>query len=105
MDYRFDQKGKYYTTHVRKRAAPVQALVNGMMISGTIHLLLDNRIKDELNNGETFIAITHAQVRDMSKGTIVAEDKTVIVNKDQAVWIIHQDEPHETGGQEANDSV
>ncbi|MGB8646914.1 MAG: hypothetical protein WCF84_16880 [Anaerolineae bacterium] len=100
MDQRFDEKGKYYTTRIHKRSAPVQALVNGMRISGMIHLLQDNRIKDELNNGEHFIAITQAEIRDLSTGVVVAKDETAIVNKDHVVWIIPREEAQEPGTKE-----
>ncbi len=95
MDYRLDEKGKYYTTRVTKRSVSVVAFAQGTVISGTMHLLLDNRVKDELNGGEHFVALTHAQVRDLASGQILCEDETVLLNKEHVVWIVPHDEPRE----------
>lgn len=95
MDYRLDQKGKYYTTHVSKRATHVLACVQGVLISGTMHLTLDNRVKDELNSGERFIAITQAQVRELHSGQVLYENDIVILNKDQITWLLPTEETHE----------
>ena len=88
MDYRLDQKGKYYTTRVSKRTARVQIWAQGMLISGVMYLLLDNRVKDELNNGERFIAITDAEICELGSNTLLAQGETLILNKDQIVWVI-----------------
>ncbi len=96
MDYRFDEKGKYYTTHVSKRTASVLALAQGTLVSGTVHLMLDNRLKDEMNNGERFIAFTNAQVHELSSGKTLVEGETVILNKDQIVWLVPGREDHES---------
>ncbi len=96
MDYRFDEKGKYYTMHVNKRTTAVLVFAQGLLISGTMHLVLDNRVKDELNGGERYVALTHAQVRELGSGKIVVENETVILNKDQIVWIIPHEEIHES---------
>ena len=93
MDYRLDQKGKYYTTRVSKRTAKVRILAQGVLISGVMYLLLDNRVKDELNNGERFIAITDAELREPGSNTLLSQGETMILNKDQIVWVI----PCETG--------
>ncbi len=96
MDYRLDEKGKFYTTHVTKRKASVIAFAHGTLITGMMHLLLDNRVKDEMNGGENFVAVTHAQVRDLASGQILCEDQTVLLNKNQVSWIIPCDETHES---------
>jgi uncharacterized protein DUF6812 len=96
MDYRLDEKGKYYTTRVSKRATQVQVLAQGLLISGIMHLMRDNRAKDELNNGERFIAITQAQVREVSSNAILSQSETLILNKDQIVWLIPHEDTHES---------
>jgi Family of unknown function (DUF6812) len=96
MDYRLDEKGKYYTKRVSKRSARVELFAQGLLISGTMHLLLDNRVKDELNSGERFIAITRAQVRDPRTGAVLAEGKTLILNKDQIVWLAPDEDTYES---------
>ena len=95
IDYRLDQKGKYYTTHINKRAAQVIALAQGTLIAGSMHLLLDNRVKDELNSGERFIAITSAEVRELTTDKLLYQTETLILNKDQIVWLFPIEERSE----------
>ncbi len=95
MDYRFDEKGKYYTRHVSKRETQVQVYAQGTVIIGWMHLLLDNRVKDELNSTEQFIALTHAEVRDLASNRILQQDQTIILNKSQITWIIPCGSEHE----------
>ena len=62
MDYRVDEKGKVFTTRVTKASVTVTARVGDSIVQGTIHISPENRLKDELNHVENFIAITDAQV-------------------------------------------
>lgn len=91
MDYRVDEKGKVYTTRVTKQRARVRALVHGTYVSGTIHLMPGNRVKDELNGDERFIAITDAQVHDAATEQLLHEGGTILLNKDQVAWLIPGD--------------
>ncbi len=96
MDYRLDEKGKYYTTRVTKRSAQILACAQGTLISGLMHLTLENRIKDELNSSDRFFAITNAQVREMSSGKLLYESQLLVLNKDQLNWVLPIDESNES---------
>ena len=87
MDYRIDGKGKTYTQKVTKQAVPIVACVENTLIHGTIHLTPENRLKDELNNGEVFLAITHAQVLDAQTGRVLHNTDLLIINKQRIAWI------------------
>ncbi len=87
MDYRIDEKGKIYSKHVTKRSVAVVLRVEETIISGTVHLTLDNRLKDELNSGETFIAITSAKLADANSGRTLHESEVVLINKNRITWI------------------
>lgn len=91
MDVRVDHKGKYFTERVSKRRVSVIARTPDAIIHGTACLTPDNRLKDELNNGEVFIAITDAQVKDVCDESVLYEAETLLVNKHQLIWIIPYD--------------
>ncbi len=88
MSYRVDEKGKVFTTHISKRSVAVIAQVRDMIIHGTIHLTLDNRLKDELNDGEKFMAITDAAIRDPQNDQARHTAPVIIINKEHIVWIL-----------------
>lgn len=87
MQTQVDEKGKYYTDHVTKRGMSVVAAMRGAVVRGVVHLALDNRLKDEMNNAERFIAITKAQVWDADENRLQYQADVLIVNKEQIVWI------------------
>ncbi len=88
MDYRVDEKGKYYTNHINKRTISVIAQIENNIVRGIVHLTLDNRLKDELNTDESFIAITQAQVTERGNDRILYKSDVLIVNKQRIVWIL-----------------
>ncbi len=87
MNYRIDPKGKVFTTHVTKRSLAVILSLGNSIIHGMVYLMADNRLKDELNEGEQFIAVTDAQVYQPGSETPIYESPTLIVNKQQIGWI------------------
>ena len=87
MDYRVDEKGKIFTKHVNKRSIPVILRVEDTIVEGIVHLTLDNRLKDELNNGETFIAVTTAKMTDANSGQTLHESEVILINKHRITWI------------------
>lgn len=100
MDYRVDEKGKYYTNHINKRTIPVVVEVDNNIVRGIVHLTLDNRLKDELNADENFIAITQAQVYERGTERLLYKTDVVIVNKQRIVWIF----PRESSPPDGNRS-
>jgi hypothetical protein len=98
MSYRIDEKGKVFTTRVTKQSAAITARMGESIIYGMIHIAPDNRLKDELNNQEKFIAITQAQVWSVGGERPLYETDVLIVNKDHLDWIFPRNEnpPNET---------
>jgi hypothetical protein len=92
MDFRVDQKGKYYTERVTKESLQVIIATATNIIRGTVHVMRNLRLKDELNNDERFIAVTGAEVYDMSGQACLYSSEVLILNKDQLVWVLPQEE-------------
>jgi hypothetical protein len=92
MDFRVDQKGKYYTERVTKKTLQVIIATATNIIRGTVHVMRNLRLKDELNNDERFIAVTGAEVYDMSGQTRLHSNEVLLLNKDLVVWVLPQEE-------------
>ena len=62
MTYEYDEKGKVFTNFVSKQ--PVPALVQTVthLIRGTVHIRSGERVKDELDRDELFLAVTDASI-------------------------------------------
>ena len=98
MNYRVDDKGKFFTAHVTKLRLPVTVCIGNWVVEGTLHLKSDNRLKDELNgDDEDFIAITHAQVRAAPGDKPIYEPEVLIVSKNQIVWIFPRESTASSG--------
>jgi hypothetical protein len=92
MDFRVDQKGKFYTARVTKETVPVVITTATNIIRGAMHVMRESRLKDELNNPERFIAITNAGVFDLTGQTHLFSSEVFLVNKDLIVWVMPQEE-------------
>jgi hypothetical protein len=85
MVTRVDGKGKVFTERIRKKPLPVRIYTESERIDGYIHTLPDHRLKDELNSGEPFMAITDAQVFSRSDGSLIEISDFLVVNSSKVV--------------------
>ncbi len=92
MEYRVDQKGKIYTQRITKEEIPAILATANHIIRGVVYVRPDWRLKDEMNNDERFIAITNAEVYDLSGQTRLYKNALLVMNKAQLAWIMPQDE-------------
>ncbi len=83
----FEEKGKIFTDVVTKQ--PVEAFIQTTqhLIRGFIHIRPQERLKDEINQGETFLAVTSAKILD-NQGNILYKSKFVAINRGQIVWLL-----------------
>ncbi len=94
---RYDEKGKFFTNFVTKNT--VQAIVQTprYRIRGEIHVRMGDRVKDELDRPEQFLAVTNAAIYD-ENDTLLFEREFVSVNRDHIIWVIpEQEESTEIG--------
>lgn len=87
MTIEYDEKGKYYTNVIQKVPVPSIIQTTTNLIRGLIHIRHDERLKDELEASERFIAVTEVSVSD-ADGKIVFSGPFLAVQKDQIVWIM-----------------
>lgn len=90
--FEYDEKGKIYTNVVTK--LPVEALVQTtlQLIRGTLHIRQGERVKDELDRDELFLAITNASVYATDDRTVLHQAPFIAVRRNQIVWILPVDE-------------
>ena len=87
MSIHFDEKGKFFTDVVTKspHSVVIQTLIH--RIEGHIFVRDKERVKDAINTGEQFIAVSDATIFN-SQGKLIYEKNFLIVNCDQIVWMI-----------------
>jgi len=87
MSFEYDEKGKFFTNVVSK--FPVSALVQTTthLIRGTIHIRQGERVKDELDHDELFLAVTDASVIGPN-GEVLHAAPFLAVRRNQIVWLL-----------------
>jgi len=92
MTFEFeDEKGKVFTEVVTK--IPVHVTVQTIIhqLLGRIHIRPDQRLKDELDCAEPFIAVTDVSILD-ADGKVVHRADFLAVRRDQIVWVAPDEE-------------
>ncbi len=91
MTTEFDEKGKIFTNVISKRPVPVLIQITGQRIQGKLHVPLTDRIKDELNAAEQYIAVTDATVF-AEDGEILYQSQFLTLNREYIIWLIPEEE-------------
>jgi hypothetical protein len=87
----FDEKGKIFTNVISKVPVDVIIQTTQNQIRGKLHIRPDDRLKDEINHDETFLAITDAEVIN-PQGEVLYRANFVAVNRAQVIWLLPVDE-------------
>lgn len=96
MTVEYDEKGKFYTNVISKVAVPCVLQTTTHLIKGLVHVRKGERLKDELENTEHFIAVTSASVYD-ADGKVIFRGPFLAVRSRQIVWIMPVDEDADMG--------
>ncbi len=91
MVIEYDDKGKFYTDVILKSAVPAIVQTVTQRIHGNIHVRRDQRLKDELDIAEKFLAVTDATVYSFD-GQILYQCKFISIQRAQIVWVIPETE-------------
>lgn len=83
----FDEKGKIFTNIVPKTPVAATIQTSTHRIHGEVYIKPDERLKDELNHSEQFIAVTNAQIFN-EQGEVAYDSEFLTLNKDQIIWLI-----------------
>lgn len=87
MTIEYDDKGKFYTNVIHKIPVPSIVQTTTHLIRGFIHVRQGERIKDELESENHYLAVTDASICD-ADGKIIFSGPFISVQKKQIVWIM-----------------
>ena len=87
MTIEYDEKGKIFTDIVSKIAISARVQTTTHMMRGHIHVRRDQRIIDELDLDENFLAITDVDVLS-SDGQTLFQVPFLAVRRTHIVWVI-----------------
>jgi hypothetical protein len=87
MTIEYDEKGKFYTDVISKLAVPVTIQTTNQLIRGFVHVRHGERIKDELDRDELFLAVTNATITEPGS-KVTLEAPFVAVRRGQIVWLM-----------------
>jgi len=85
-----DPKGKFFTAVVHKRAVAAKIQTPTHLIEGNLHVHPDDRVSDELNREEPFLAVTDARLLG-SDGHEVDRTAFISINKNHIIWLAPAD--------------
>lgn len=86
MTTHYDEKGKFFTDIISKRSVPVIIQTGKHRIEGNVHIRRGERLKDELDREENFLAVTEANIFDSDNEQIYSSS-FLSVAKTNIVWI------------------
>lgn len=87
----FEEKGKIFTQVVTKKPVNVTIQTSTHLIRGKVHIRPEDRVKDELNRKDLFIAVTDATVFS-SDGQALYYSGFLSVNTGQIIWLMPDEE-------------
>ena len=91
MSIEYDEKGKFFTDVVSKVPVPATIQTISHFIRGFIHIRHGERLKDELDRDELFLAVTNASILGID-GKILFEAPFIAIRREQIVWVMPNEE-------------
>jgi hypothetical protein len=92
----FEEKRKIFTNVVTKKPVIVKIQTTTQQILGTVHIRPDNRLKDEINQPETFLAVTDATITSQG-GEENYYCEFLAVNRAHIIWLSPESEGKPNG--------
>jgi uncharacterized protein DUF6812 len=96
MTIEYDERGKIFTDIVSKIAIHATVQTTTHMLRGHIHVRRDQRIIDELDLSENFLALTDVDVLSPD-GQILFQVPFLAVRRSHIVWVIPEPKTNEEG--------
>lgn len=87
MTFEYDEKGKIFTDIVSKVVVPATIQTTTHLIRGQLHVRRDQRIKDELDLNENFIAMTDVSVLGPD-GQTLFQAPFLAVRRSHIIWVL-----------------
>ncbi|HSG43749.1 MAG TPA: hypothetical protein VLA72_11390 [Anaerolineales bacterium] len=87
MTTEYDEHGKIFTDIVSKVSIYATIQTTSHMIRGRMHVRRDQRVKDELDRSEKFLALTDVQVLGPD-GQALFQSPFLAVKREHIVWVM-----------------
>lgn len=87
MTIEFDENGKFFTDVVAKFPVLASIQTVNQLVRGTIHVRQGERLKDELDHNEIFLAVTDVTILG-SEGQVLFQAPFLAVRRSQIVWVL-----------------
>jgi hypothetical protein len=97
MTFEYDEKGKIFTSIVSKAVIPATIQTTTHLLRGNLHVRRDQRIKDELDVNESFLALTDVSVLGPD-GQPLFQTPFLAVQRAHIVWVM----PEQNQSEESN---
>jgi len=91
MSTEYDEKGKIFTDVVSKLPVPATIQTTEQLLRGRVHVRRGDRLKDELDRDEPFLAVTDATVLG-ADGKVLFHSPFLAVRRAHIVWIMPSEE-------------
>jgi hypothetical protein len=86
-----EERTKIFTNVIFKRPVAVLIQTTDQRIRGNVHVRPDDRLRDELNESERFLAVTNATIYN-NEDQVLYRSKFIAVNISQIIWLIPQND-------------
>lgn len=96
MSLEYDEKGKYFTDVISKVSIPALVQTTTHLIRGMVHVRPDERLKNELDRDELFLAMTNAAILG-ADGRELFHTNFLAVRRNQIVWAMPDETEKEEG--------
>jgi hypothetical protein len=87
MSFEYDEKGKIFTDIVSKVAIPATIQTTTHVLRGHIHVRRNQRVLDELDQNEHFLAVTEVSVLG-AEGQTLFQAPFLAVRRSHIVWVL-----------------
>lgn len=91
MTIEFDEKGKFFTDIVPKVAVHAVLQTTNQLVRGKVHVRQGERLKDELDRDDLFLAVTDATIH-ASDGQVLFQAPFLAVRRSQIIWVLPDQE-------------
>jgi hypothetical protein len=87
MVFDVDQKGKFFTEVITKDKVNSHIQMGAYRIRGNVHVRRGDRLSDELNQENKFLAVTNAEIFSQA-GELLYITDFLAINRDHIVWLM-----------------